>query len=84
MRLHRPGQWFFLSPEKLCFSSCGSYLIGVTYSLKLKEKYFLHTCIYVFLIILKTNGMKPFIFVKEMQCVSRPAILITPSDNVIM
>jgi hypothetical protein len=31
MRLHRPGQWFFLSPEKLCFSSYDSVLIGVRY-----------------------------------------------------
>jgi hypothetical protein len=29
MRLHRPGQWFFLSPEKLYFSSCDSVLLGV-------------------------------------------------------
>jgi hypothetical protein len=28
MRLHRPGQWFFLSPEKLYFSSCDSVLLG--------------------------------------------------------
>jgi hypothetical protein len=29
MRLHRPDQWFFLSPEKLYFSSCNSVLLGV-------------------------------------------------------
>jgi hypothetical protein len=28
MRLHRPGRWFFLSPEKLYFSSCDSVLLG--------------------------------------------------------
>jgi hypothetical protein len=32
MRLHRPGQWFFLSPEKLYFSSCDSVLLGVQYN----------------------------------------------------
>jgi hypothetical protein len=29
MRLHRPGQWFFLSPEKFYFSSCDSVLLEV-------------------------------------------------------
>jgi hypothetical protein len=28
MRLHRPGQWFSLSPGKLYFPSCDSVLIG--------------------------------------------------------
>jgi hypothetical protein len=31
MQLHRPGQWFSLSPEKLYFSSCDSVLIGVSH-----------------------------------------------------
>jgi hypothetical protein len=31
MRLHRPGQWFFLSPEELYFSSCDSVLLGGRY-----------------------------------------------------
>jgi hypothetical protein len=31
MRLHRPGQWVFLSPEKLYLSSCASVLVGVRY-----------------------------------------------------
>jgi hypothetical protein len=31
MRLHRPGRWFFLSIEKLYFSSCDSDLLGVRY-----------------------------------------------------
>jgi hypothetical protein len=31
MRLHRSGQWFFLSPEKLYFSKCDSVLTGVRY-----------------------------------------------------
>jgi hypothetical protein len=29
LRLHRPGPWFFLSPEKLYFSSCDSVLLGM-------------------------------------------------------
>jgi hypothetical protein len=32
-RLHRPGQWFFLFPEKLYFLSCDSVLLGVRYVL---------------------------------------------------
>jgi hypothetical protein len=70
MRLHRPRQWFFLSPEKLYFSSCDSVLLGVRYSLKLKKKkcIFSTLCINVFWIFLKTNKMKSFVFVKEMQC----------------
>jgi hypothetical protein len=31
MWLHCPSQWFFLSPEKLYFSSCDSVLLGVQY-----------------------------------------------------
>jgi hypothetical protein len=31
MRVHRPGQWFFLSPEKMYFSSCDSVLVGGRY-----------------------------------------------------
>jgi hypothetical protein len=27
VQLHRPSQWFFLSPEKLYFSSCDSVLL---------------------------------------------------------
>jgi hypothetical protein len=34
MWLHRPSQWFFLSPEKLYFSSCGSVLLAVRYVIK--------------------------------------------------
>jgi hypothetical protein len=34
MRLHRPGQWVFLSPEKLYFSSFDSVLRGVRYTVK--------------------------------------------------
>ena len=30
---------------------------------------FSHTVVYVFCSIVKTNRMKPFLFVKEMQCV---------------
>jgi hypothetical protein len=40
MRLHRPGQWFYLSPEKLYFSSCGSVLIGVRFAITRKIIYF--------------------------------------------
>jgi hypothetical protein len=29
IRLHRPSQWFFFSPEKLYFSICDSVLMGV-------------------------------------------------------
>jgi hypothetical protein len=29
MRLHRPGHWFFLSPDKFYFSSCNSVLLAV-------------------------------------------------------
>jgi hypothetical protein len=32
MRLLRPGQWFFLSPEKLYFLSCDSVLLRVRYA----------------------------------------------------
>jgi hypothetical protein len=28
MQLHRPGQWFFLSPETFYFASCDSVLLG--------------------------------------------------------
>jgi hypothetical protein len=31
MLLHHPGQWFFLSPEKLYFFSCDSVLLWVRY-----------------------------------------------------
>jgi hypothetical protein len=35
MRLHRPGRWFFLFPEKLYFSSCeGILLRGVLRHIK--------------------------------------------------
>jgi hypothetical protein len=34
MRLPRPGHWFFLSPEKLYFSSCDSVLLGVRHILR--------------------------------------------------
>jgi hypothetical protein len=29
--LHRPGQWLFLSPEKVYFASCDRILLGVRY-----------------------------------------------------
>jgi hypothetical protein len=35
MRLHRPGQRFFLSPEKLYFSSFDSVLLGVRYNVRM-------------------------------------------------
>jgi hypothetical protein len=41
MRLHRPGQWFFLSPEKFYFSSGDSILPGVRYI-------HIHTCLHIF------------------------------------
>jgi hypothetical protein len=31
IRLHRPGQWFFLSSEKLYFSGCDGVLLEVRY-----------------------------------------------------
>jgi hypothetical protein len=34
MWLHHPGQWIFLSPEKLCFSSCNNVLLGVRYTVE--------------------------------------------------
>jgi hypothetical protein len=55
MRLRRPGQWFFLSPEKFYFSSCDSVLLGVWYI----HRYNQSQQKFVILKLLKQNMVRP-------------------------